>query len=96
MEGKAFQEETPQEEKMNTSSEEVLMQKLLKSVEAQGEVLEKIISHFSKIEEDELKEGEEWDEKDKDDYERSKLTQEDIDRMMIEGKVCLLLPEFMP
>ena len=53
MEGEAFQEETPQEEKMNTSSEEVLVQKLLESVEAQGEVLEKIISHVSKIEEDE-------------------------------------------
>ena len=38
---------------MNASSEEVLVQKLLESVEAQGEVLEKIISHLSKIEEDE-------------------------------------------
>ena len=74
---------------MNALSEEVLVQKLLESVEAQGEVLKK-------IEEDELKEGEEWDEEDKDDYERSKLTQEDIDRMMIEAKVCLLLPKFMP
>ena len=53
MEGEAFQEETPQEEKMNASSEEVLVQKLLESVEAQGEVLEKIISHLSKIKEDE-------------------------------------------
>ena len=95
MEGKTFQEETFQEERMNTSSEEALMQKLLKRVEAQGEVLENVISHLSKIEEDELKEGEKWDEGDKADYERSKLTQEDINRMMIEGKVCLLLPEFM-
>ena len=37
----------------------------------------KIISHLSKIEEGELKEGEEWDEGDKANYERSKLTQED-------------------
>ena len=74
MEGKTFQEETFQEERMNTSSEEALMQKLLKHVVAQIEVLEKVISHLSKIEEDELKEGEEWDEKDKADYERNKLT----------------------
>ena len=46
-------------------------------MEAQGEVLMKIISHLSKIEEGELKEGEEWDEGDKANYERSKLTQED-------------------
>ena len=36
--------------------------------------LKKIISHLSKIEEGELKEGEEWDEGDKENYERSKLT----------------------
>ena len=74
MEGETFQEETLQEERMNASSEEALMQKLLKHVVAQIEVLEKVISHLSKIEEDELKEGEEWDEKDKVDYERNKLT----------------------
>ena len=74
MEGETFQEETLQEERMNASSEEALMQKLLKHVVAQIEVLEKVISHLSKIEEDELKEGEEWDEKDKADYERNKLT----------------------
>ena len=74
MEGETFQEETLQEERMNASSEEALMQKLLKRVVAQIEVLEKVISHLSKIEEDELKEGEEWDEKDKADYERNKLT----------------------
>ena len=96
MEGETFQEETLQEERMNASSEEALMQKLLKHVVAQIEVLEKVISHLSKIEEDELKEGEEWDEKDKADYERNKLTQEDIGRMMVEGKVHLLLPKFMP
>ena len=64
MEGKTFQEETLQEERMNASSEEALMQKLLKRVEAQGEVLENVISHLSKIEEDELKGGEDWDEGD--------------------------------
>ena len=41
------------------------------------------------------KEGEGWDEGDKADYERNKLTQEDIDRMMVEGKVRLLLSKFM-
>ena len=45
------------------------MQKLLESVEAQGEVLKKIISRLSKMEEDELKEGEKKDEGDKVDYE---------------------------
>ena len=80
---------------MNASGEEALVQKLLERVEAQDEVLEKIISRLSKIEEDELKEGEEWDKRDKAGYERSKLTQEDIDRMMVEGKIRLLLPEFM-
>ena len=80
---------------MNASGKEALVQKLLERVEAQDEVLEKIISRLSKIEEDELKEGEEWDKRDKAGYERSKLTQEDIDRMMVEGKIRLLLPEFM-
>ena len=48
------------------------------------------------MEVDELKEGEEWDERDKADYEWCKLTQEDINRMMTEWKICLLLPEFVP
>ena len=56
---------------MNASGEEALVQKLLERVEAQDEVLEKIISRLSKIEEDELKEGEEWDKRDKAGYERS-------------------------
>ena len=47
---------------------------MLKCVEVQVKVLKKIISHLSKIEEGELKEGEEWDEGDKENYERSKLT----------------------
>ena len=63
IEGETFQE------RKNASSEEALMQKLLESVEAQGEVLKKIISRLSKMEEDELKEGEKKDEGDKVDYE---------------------------
>jgi len=59
-------------------------------VEAQGKVLEKIINCLSKIEEDDLKE-----EQDKADHGQSELTQEDIDRMMTEGKVRLLVPNFM-
>ena len=66
MEGETFQES------MNASSEKPLMQKLLENVEAQGEVLKKIISRLSKMEEYELMEGEEWDEGDKVDYEQSK------------------------
>ena len=57
------------QERKNASSEEALVQKLLESVEAQSEVLKKIISRLSKMEEDELKEGEEKDEGDKVDYE---------------------------
>ena len=38
-------------------------------MEAQVDVLKKIISCLSKMEVDELKEGEEWDERDKADYE---------------------------
>ena len=63
IEGETFQE------RKNASSEEALVQKLLESVEAQGEVLKKIISRLSKMEEDELKEGETKDEGDKVDYE---------------------------
>ena len=63
IEGETFQE------RKNASSEEALVQKLLESVEAQGEVLKKIISRLSKMEEDELKEGEKKDEGDKVDYE---------------------------
>ena len=63
IEGETFQE------RKNASSEEALVQKLLESVEAQSEVLKKIISRLSKMEEDELKEGEEKDEGDKVDYE---------------------------
>ena len=48
------------------------MQKILKCVEAQVEVLKKIISHLSEMEE-------EKDEEDKANYGQSELTQEDID-----------------
>ena len=71
---------------MDASSEKALMQKILKCVEAQAEVLKMIISHLSEIEEEE----------DRATYGQSELTQEDIDRIMIEGKVYLLLPNFMP
>ena len=74
---------------MDASSEKVLMQKILKCVKAQAEVPKKIISHLSEIEEEEV-------EKDKANYGQSDLTQEDINRMMTEGKVRLLLPNFMP
>ena len=52
---------------MDTSSKKVLMQKILECVEAQVEVLKKIISHLSKIEEEE-------DEEDNANYGQSKLT----------------------
>ena len=84
MEGETFKEE-----RMDASSEKVLMQKILKCVEAQDEVLKKMISHLSKIEE-------EKDEEDKDNYGQSKPTQEDNYYMMTKGKVCLCLPNFMP
>ena len=58
-------------------------------MEAQVEVLKKIICHLSKIEKEEAK-------KDKANREPSELTQEDINRMMAKGKVRLLLPNFMP
>ena len=65
------------------------MQKILKCVEAQVEVLKKIISHLSEMEE-------EKDEEDKANYGQSELTQKDIDCMMTKGKIFLLLPNFMP
>ena len=71
---------------MDASSEKALMQKILKCVEAQAEVLKMIISHLSEIEEEE----------DRANYGQSELTQEDINHIMIEGKVYLLLPNFMP
>ena len=74
---------------MDTLSEKVLMQKMFECVEAQVEVLKKIISHIFEIEEEEV-------EKDKANHGQSELTQEDLNRMMTEGNVRLLLPYFMP
>ena len=89
MEGETFKGKTPQEGKMDASSKKVLMQKMLECVEAQVEVLKKIISHIFEIEEEEV-------EKDKANHGQSELTQEDINRMMTKRKVHLLLPNFMP
>ena len=89
MVGETFKGKTPQEGKMDTSSEKVLMQKMLECVESQVEVLKKIISHLSEIEKEQAKEDKAIDG-------QSELTQEDINRMMAEGKVCLLPPNFMP
>ena len=89
MEGKTFEGKALQEGKMDTSSENVLMQKMLECVEAQAVVLKKITSHLFKIAKEEAK-------KDKANYGQSELTQEDIDCMMAKGKVHLLLPNFMP
>ena len=74
---------------MEALSEKVLMQKMLKCVEVQVEVLKKIISHLPKIEEEEA-------EKDKANHGQSELTQEDINCVMTKGKVYLFLPNFMP
>ena len=62
---------------------------MLECVEAQFEVIKKIISHLPEIDEEEV-------EKDKANHGQSELTQEDINFMMTEGKVRLLLPNFMP
>ena len=57
MEGETFKGKTPQEGNMDASSEKVLIQKMLECVEAQVEVLKKIISHIFKIEEEEVEKG---------------------------------------
>nr|POF09294.1 hypothetical protein CFP56_28238 [Quercus suber] len=89
MEDKTSKRKTYQEGKMDATSEKVLMQKMLECVEAQVEVLKKIIGHLSEIAKEEV-------EKDKAKCEQSELTQKDIDHMMTEGKVHLLLPNFKP
>ena len=89
MEGKTFKGKTPQEGEMDTSREKVLMQEMLECVETRVEVLKKIISHLSEIEEEEA-------EKDKANHGQSELTQEDINHVMTKRKVRLLLPNFMP
>ena len=52
-------------------SEEASLQEIFEQVEARGKALKKILSHLSKIEEE--------DEGDKANYRQSKLNQEDID-----------------
>ena len=54
MEDKTSKRKTYQEGKMGTTSEKVLMQKMLECVEAQTEVLKKIIGHFSEIAKEEV------------------------------------------
>ena len=49
MEGKTSKRRNYQEEKTDAASEKVLMQKMLECVEAQVEVLKKIIGHLSEI-----------------------------------------------
>ena len=49
MEDKTSKRKTYQEEKTDAASEKVLMQKMLECVEAQVEVLKKIIGHLSEI-----------------------------------------------
>ena len=74
---------------MDAVSEKVFKQKMLKCVEAQVEVLKKIIGHISKIEKEEVEER-------KTEHEPNELTQEGIYHMMAEGKVRLPLPNFKP
>ena len=49
-----MEDKTFQEGKMDASSEKVLMEKMLECVEAQTEVLKKIIGHFSEIAKEEV------------------------------------------
>nr|POE86334.1 hypothetical protein CFP56_41217 [Quercus suber] len=74
---------------MDAPSEKVFMQKMLKCVEPQVEVLRKILGHLSKIEKEKAK-------KHKTEHKSSGLTQEGIDRVMAKGKVHLPLPNFKP
>nr|POF09739.1 hypothetical protein CFP56_21378 [Quercus suber] len=82
MKGETFKGKTPQEGKMDVSSEKVLMQKMLKCMEAQVEVLKKIISYLSEIEEEEAEEN-------KANHGQSESTYEDINRIMTKGKELL-------
>ena len=77
----APQEEIPQEE-MTAPIDDTLAQKIYKAVEDQDKALKKMGSHLSKLEESEIKkpvhieiseeeEKEDWDERDKSDYERN-------------------------
>ena len=77
-----LQEEIPWKE-MATLVDEALIQKIYKAIEDQAEALKKMGGHLSKLEESKIKkpvhveihdeeQKEEWDEKDKADYERNK------------------------
>ena len=77
-----LQEEIPWKE-MAALVDEALIQKIYKAIEDQAEALKKMGGHLSKLEESKIKklvhveihdeeEKEEWDEKDKADYERNK------------------------
>ena len=74
---------------MDAPSEKVFMQKMLKCVETQVDVLKKILGHLSEIEKEEPK-------KHKTKHESSGLTQEGVDLLMAEGKVHLPPPNFKP
>ena len=67
LEDKTSKRKTYQEEKMDATNEKVLMQKMLECVEAQVEVLKKIIGHLSEIAKEEA-------EKDKANHGKSELT----------------------
>ena len=97
----APQEEIPQEE-MIAPIDDTLAQKIYKAVEDQDKALKKMGSHLSKLEESEIKkhvhieiseeeEKEDWDERDKSDYERNeqfeKLTTDTM--AMKDGKMQL-------
>ena len=78
------QEEEISQETMTTSMEDPMAQKILKALEEHGEALKKMGGRLTRLEEsrlkkpthveihDDEKEDEEWDEKDKVEYERNK------------------------
>ncbi|KAK9998000.1 hypothetical protein SO802_017603 [Lithocarpus litseifolius] len=77
------EEKTPQET-MTNSLEDLMTQKILKALDEHGEALKKMGGHLTRLEESKLKkpshveihddeeEVEEWDEKDRVEYERNK------------------------
>ena len=74
----------PPQETKTTSIEDPTVQKILKALDEHGEALKKMVGSFTRLEESKLKkpphveiyddgeEEEEWDEKDKVEYERNK------------------------
>ena len=54
MEDKTSKRKTYQEEKMDATNEKVLMQKMLECVEAQAEVIAKIIGHLFEMAKEEF------------------------------------------